>query len=177
MQQICHDEQTAVGKVAYIHEQFHAGGYQTSQILSGTHHRFISSSDHGQCGCEIWVIRTHPYGYADFVPLCFQPDQITMQFAKPRFLLLTIIAPGFSAIVGPVHAPHLGYAQDEKVAWWAELTNAIKNAFVATYPYCCFATQMHVLDKSHCRMLVMFLMPRTIATVSSSCNSFKLWTW
>ncbi len=127
------------GKLQYLQEQFGKDNFnlvalqetRTSAGFTGKtsdYIRIATGACNSQCGMELWVSRTQPFGTRDGKEYYANANQIVVQHGDSRRLLATIHFGSFTLGVFNLHGPHTGRPEEERERWWQETTRILQKA-------------------------------------------------
>ena len=127
------------GKLHYLQEQFATEHInlvalqetRTSAGFTGKASEYLRVATGGhksQCGMELWISRTQPFGERNGKPYYVKANQIVVQHGDPRRLLATIHFGPYTLGVYNIHGPHTGRPEDEREQWWKETTQILHKA-------------------------------------------------
>ena len=124
------------GKLDYIQQQFVEHGVcvigvqeartdESFATMHGPYLRLASGSDRGHHGVELWLSKTHPFGYDNGVPCYFRPQDVIVLHRDPRRLLARITHPCLEVLLMVLHAPQSGREYEERKEWWQSTTELV----------------------------------------------------
>ena len=83
------------------------------------------ASEDGARGCELWLNKSQPQATSRPQQFCFADNHVHIASYDDRHLMAIIQAPHLSLRVLVVHAPHQGICEEQRNAWWKNMTTLI----------------------------------------------------
>ena len=92
---------------------------------SANFHILSGPSENGQLGCQLWLARHCPVGFAGREPIYWNPSSFSILSAAPRHLLATASAAGlkFAFLVAHALTAHAGPVAIRE--WWQQLSTLV----------------------------------------------------
>ena len=87
--------------------------------------RLTSGANKGHHGIELWVNTTQPYAWKGKTPLYLRRDDLQVQHADPRILLVRVTASHWKCCILVAHAPQSGRTREEREKWWHHLQDIL----------------------------------------------------
>ena len=94
--------------------------------------RFISQSDRGQGGVELWFSNDIPFAPKRY----FLKEMFQVVFDSPRMLAVIVDLPDASLLFLSCHAPHANRPESERVSWWNKFERCLKNFARNRHVFC-----------------------------------------
>ena len=125
------------GRIATLQAQFskaahHVVGVQECRTQGQYTRHSVShlvyqsgASEDGARGCELWLNKSQPYAASRSQQFCFADNHVHIASYDDRHLMAIIQAPHLSLRVLVVHAPHQGICEEQRNAWWKNMTTLI----------------------------------------------------
>lgn len=126
------------GKLDYLRQQFihsrcNIAGLQESRAPAGLSCvdnvlRVASGAVKGQGGVELWINLQQPVAYTETrqKQICIARKQVSVSFADPSVLIVTVVTGLWDCTITVAHAPHCGKAESSRAQWWDNLQHLIQ---------------------------------------------------
>ena len=117
-------------RAQFTHFQYHVCALQETRAKSSTtvesadYIRLIVAGEGGQEGTELWFSKTARIGHHE--PCALQ--HLTVLHQEPTIISVRMRLGQEFLVILSVHAPHSGYSESDREAWWNRLEKVIKNA-------------------------------------------------
>ena len=97
-------------------------GRQNDMVTNSHFHKFRAAALRGHGGTELWIRKDATLGWIGHTPLRLSPHQAIVLHAAPDLLIVKFPSGLGQHLVFTVgHAPHKGYEDETKRAWWQRL--------------------------------------------------------
>lgn len=117
-------------RAQFTHLQYHVCALQetraksSSTVESADYIRLIVAGEGGQEGTELWFSKTARIGHHE--PCALQ--HLTVLHQEPTIISVRMRIGQEFLVILSVHAPHSGYSESDREAWWNRLEKVIRNA-------------------------------------------------